>query len=78
MKAATVGGMVEAYLRAEHYEGLFNADGECACLVGDLSPARCMVEECCAGILVPCPQECGDHAWHIAPRPEQKQQKGET
>jgi len=37
MEALTVKEIVEAYLKANNFDGLF-ADGLCSCEVGDLAP----------------------------------------
>lgn len=60
-------GMIESYLLTNGYDGLFNEDGECACEVGDLAPGDCLNAKCCAGIRAPCPDECGEHYWHMIP-----------
>ena len=63
----TVIEIVKGYLEAHGYDGLFNPDGECACVLSDLAPADCITEECEPGYFAPCPADCGDHDWHIVP-----------
>ncbi len=55
--------IVEKYLKKNKYDGLFNADGGCACLTSDLAPCGEIYGECEAGHLKPC--DCGEHDWHI-------------
>lgn len=59
----TVKEIVEAYLRANGFDGLY-AD-ECSCTVDDLEPCGYMMSECLAGYIRPC--DCGNHDWHIGP-----------
>lgn len=40
------------------YDGLFNADEECACAVEELCPCEGFQEDCCAGIKARC--NCND------------------
>lgn len=46
--------IVDKYLVDNGFEGLFNADDECACEICDLAPCGAMNEECAAGYRVPC------------------------
>ena len=55
--------IVKAYINNNGYDGLFNADGECACEKDDLDPCGEMSGECYAGYKFPC--DCGDHDYHI-------------
>lgn len=61
--------LVKIGLRQGGYDGLWSADGECGCVVDDLSPGDCMTEHCKAGHRTPCPSpdyDCdGDCGWHI-------------
>ena len=59
----TVKEMVIDYLKQYHFDGLWNQDGECVCIISDLSPANCMTDECMAGYINVC--DCGDHDYHI-------------
>ena len=58
--------IIRLHLHVQGLDGLYNADGDCACLSDDLSPADCLTEKCEAGHRVPCPPACGAHEWHIA------------
>lgn len=60
--------IVEKYLSDNGYDGLFNEQGECACLVGELSPASCIIDDCKAGYKHECSDECrADHGgWHVS------------
>lgn len=51
----TIQEIVEEYLRREGYDGLFNEEGECDCVVGDLFPCA-MLYDCRAGNFIPCPR----------------------
>ncbi len=57
--------IVEEYLRKHGYDGLYNSDGECACLTEGLLPAPgdCGLAECEPGYKAPC--DCGDHDFHV-------------
>lgn len=53
--------IVEDWLKAHEYEGLYSASEDCACVMGDLMP--CCGEwgwptECRPGVKVPC--DCGE------------------
>ncbi len=45
----TVQKMVIDYLRENGYDGLFSADLECSCELGDLAPCGDMQGDCAAG-----------------------------
>ena len=45
------------------FDGLYNP-GECACLADDLYPCG-ERGECYPGVKKPCPEDCGEHDWHI-------------
>ena len=59
----TVFEIVENYLKASGFDGLYNGYADCACVVGDLSPCGEMSGDCQAGYKFPC--NCGDHDFHI-------------
>jgi len=63
----TVKQIVEMYLRANGYDGLYNEDAECWCEVDNLDaePTNCITNECCAGYTTTC--DCGEHECHIGP-----------
>ncbi len=62
----TVNEIIEQYLKASNFDGLFNEDTDCACLVVDgLAPCGEVSRECKAGMRVACPTECGEHEWHV-------------
>jgi len=73
----TVDEMVGDYLDAQEFDGLYNEDGECGCLAGELSPGSCMQADCRAGYMGPCdPENCvadGNCDFHVGP--EKAQQK---
>lgn len=61
--------IVEAYIRENGFDGLFNSDLECACRVDDLEPCGCFSDECQVGCEYPCPKStCGEHDYHIGTR----------
>lgn len=64
----TVEDIVRDYLRIHGYDGLHDGD-DCGCLAGNLAPCGQIGTFCEAGIRLPCPPTCGDHEWHIGPRP---------
>ena len=57
--------LVKASLVAQGYDGLYAANGECACDTSDLAPCGEMQQDCIAGHKAPCPSTCGEHDWHI-------------
>lgn len=65
------------YLTDKGYHGLFNHEGECACLINDLGACENLYQNCTAGWLSPC--DCGQHDWHISidhgPKEEAKKQE---
>jgi hypothetical protein len=60
-----VADIVDHWLRINGYDGLWHADGECACKVGKLDPGDCLTATCQPGYLLPCPETCGEHEFHI-------------
>jgi len=65
----TVKDMVSAYLRQNGYDGLWSPDGECACKRDDLMPCDGeSIDKCRPGYLAPCPDDCGEHEFHIQER----------
>ena len=63
----TVIEMIRDYLTRNKLDGLYEEDGECACLVSDLAPCGTMGISCSGGIKEPC--DCGEHDWHIKKTP---------
>lgn len=62
----TVKEMVQAYLLANNFDGLWSPNGECACQCDDLMPCDGeSIDECTPGYFAPCPKDCGGHDWHI-------------
>lgn len=71
----TVKEIVRKHLEREGFDGLFNTEGECACLCGDLAPCGTMNELCEEGYRVECAGcELGaEPHWHIVGiKPETK------
>ncbi len=65
--AMNVVEIIEAYLRANGFDGLYTDD--CGCQLGDLMPCDGGVGECCPGYRQPC--DCGEgHYYHIGPSRE--------
>ena len=71
----TVREIIKQYLDTNGFDGLYSADGECACLKDEL----CLCDENCMGCLpgyeTPC--NCGEHDWHISASKE-PWERGET
>ena len=66
MDEVTVLSIVEAYLRAHGYDGLYY-EGDCGCLLDDLAPCGEMDQRCRPGVRQPCSCEWGCK-WHVGPR----------
>lgn len=62
--------LVAGALRKGGFDGLAHPDLECGCLLKDLMPCDEPSPECVPGRKVLCPEDCGDHNFHIriAPR----------
>ena len=68
-----VAEIVDGYLKAHGFDGLYNGDAECACKAGNIAPCDYLSGACEAGYLAPCPPECGEHDWHVqAEKPKEK------
>ena len=65
----TVIQIIELWLKENGYDGLFNADAECACRIGDLVPCDEPCGTCLPGYQIPCPETCGEHYFHIQSAP---------
>lgn len=62
--------ILEKYLRDNGYDGLYS-EAECACELEDLIPCDEDPSTCEPGYKIPCPEDCGDHDFHIiAEKPE--------
>jgi len=72
----TVFGIVAAWLRKNGYDGLYNKDAGCACLLSDLAPCGEMGMECRAGYKRDCRDDAEDprcaegYDWIIGPNKE--------
>lgn len=65
--------IVAEFLEAHGYDGLFDADNDCACSLDDLFPCgEGSLIYCQPGYKIPC--NCGDHDFHIG---REKPQEGE-
>lgn len=53
------------WLTTNRYDGLFNDDADCACERNDLAPCENIQLGCRPGYKAPCPDDCGEHDWHI-------------
>jgi len=59
-------GILKKWLTENKYDGLFNYECECACIIDDLVPCGDPQEDCEPGYRSPC--DCiDDHDWHIVP-----------
>jgi len=66
----TVLEIVEAYLRKENFDGLYNEMGECSCELADLVPCGSWGTDCMPGIKAPCDGSCGEKCdLHIVKKP---------
>ena len=66
----TIKEIVKEYLRKNKYDGLYYP-GECGCKLSDLFPCEGWGGDaefdCIAGYLNKCPEDCGEHDFHIEP-----------
>lgn len=67
-------------LKQEGFDGFFNADLECGCEIGDLSPGDCLNFDCEPGVKRFCTKDCTHEGasgkndtgeWHIEQRKEE-------
>ncbi len=63
--------IIAAWLKAHRRDGLFNADGECACILGShFMPCNENCSNCQPGYLESCNSDTcplyGDHPFHIS------------
>ena len=63
----TVIEIVCEYLKREGFDGLYNVDGECGCLIAHMEPCEEMRSDCKPGYKHPCiGGDCdGDYEWSI-------------
>jgi len=59
----TVEDIVAEWLTEHGYDGLYDGDADCACLLGDVAPCGGPFGDCKAGYKVPC--DCGEHNYHV-------------
>ena len=64
MSEHTVKSIIIEYLREHGFDGLWSADGECGCRLGDLWPCEGDVS-CRPGYESPCDCGHGEHDFHI-------------
>jgi hypothetical protein len=64
----TVLDIVRQYLDSNGFDGLYAWDCGCACKCDDLAPCGNIGHDCMPGYLQSCPDDCGDHDWHIGPK----------
>ena len=68
----TVDEIIRDWLRSHGYDGLYQEDGECGCLLSDPYPCGEGMGDCKAGVLGKCNAETcangGGCNWHIVER----------
>lgn len=57
--------IIETWLTANSFDGLYNTDCECSCLVGDLAPCETISSECQAGYKTACDCEGTPCNFHV-------------
>jgi len=62
-------GIIAHYLKLHGYDGIYNPEGECSCALKDLFPCTELSYDCKAGHRMPCPDDCGEHDYHIGEKP---------
>jgi len=82
MSNPEVKDLVQIGLRERGYDGLYNEELGCACLVDDLMPCVFENNKCEAGYRIPCPgpEECsegGCDSFHIVRERRKSRQKEE-
>jgi hypothetical protein len=68
----TIKEIISKYLTDNGYEGLFNSDGECGCLLDDLCPCDGEIAECQPGYKLP-----GNEEYDFSIGAEKPDKKGE-
>ena len=69
MDNPNVKSIVKEHLSKNGYDGLFSEDGECACVIDDLSPGDCLIDSCESGYKTNCHADCDEaeeHGFHIS------------
>lgn len=55
----TLLGVIEQHIKGQGCDGLYNADGDCACLLGHLAPCEQInLTECTPGVRKDHPEDC--------------------
>ena len=62
--------IVADWLRQHGYDGLYDAEYDCACTLDALAECHALHDECVAGVKIPSPHGDGDD-WDIGPKPEE-------
>ena len=59
--------MIEHYLKANGYDGLYREDGydSCGCILDDFMPCGEIPDDCVAAFKRKC--NCGEHDFHLVP-----------
>ena len=73
--AKSIEHALSAYLAMYEYDGLYNEDGECACLRDSLAPCGHICSNCMAGHLLPDHEKRGEGDFWIGEK-EQNDGKG--
>jgi len=64
--------ILKAWLTERGYDGLWNSEQECACLLGDLAPCESDPGNCEPGYKVTCVHPrcdfCRESGWHMQPQ----------
>jgi len=72
----TVKEIVEAYLEANGYDGLYTCD--CGCRIGDLMPCPCEGCDKCEPGYLRTEQKGDEHFWFIGPEAEASNEKDQS
>lgn len=60
--------IVEQYLKAHGYDGLYYSEVSCGCRIGDLQPCDGPCQDCIAGYDVPVPDGHSEADFWIGPK----------
>jgi hypothetical protein len=55
--------IVIKYLKENNFDGLYNEEEDCACLIDNIGVCEDLYPDCIAGWKVSC--DCDEHNWHI-------------